>query len=86
LAGARQIHLQLRAVKTFGPAPKRLWSLERFKKYRSHSAERDKGAVLLDFGFVSAQLQAAKGMLLRQILAKTQKSSLRMATLFLKTL
>jgi hypothetical protein len=36
--------------------------------------------VLLGFGFVSAQLQAAAGMLLRQSLAKTQKSSLQMAT------
>jgi hypothetical protein len=40
----------------------------------------------LGFGFVSAQLQAAAGMLLRQSLAKTQKSSLKTATLFLKTL
>jgi hypothetical protein len=43
-------------------------------------------AVFLGFGFVSAQSQAAAGMLLRQSLAKTQKSSLRPATLFLKTL
>jgi hypothetical protein len=43
-------------------------------------------AVFLGFGFVSAQSQAAVGMLLRQSLAKTQKSSLRLATLFLKTL
>jgi hypothetical protein len=56
--------------------------LERFKKYHSRS-ER---AVFLDFGVVSAQLQAAVGMLLRQSLAKIQKSSLRTATLFLKTL
>jgi hypothetical protein len=41
---------------------------------------------LFGFGFVSAQLQAAAGMFLRQSLAKTQKSSLRMTTLFLKTL
>jgi hypothetical protein len=40
----------------------------------------------LGFGFVSAQLQAEMGMLLRQSLAKTQKSSLKTATLFLKTL
>jgi len=40
----------------------------------------------LGFGFVSAQLQAAAGMLLCQSLAKTQKSSLKTATLFLKTL
>jgi hypothetical protein len=43
-------------------------------------------AVFLAFGFVSAQLQAAAGMLLRQSLAKTQKSSLQPATLFLETL
>jgi hypothetical protein len=43
-------------------------------------------AVFLGFGFVSAQLQAAAGMLLRQSLAKTQKSPLRPATLFLETL
>jgi hypothetical protein len=61
-------------------------TLERFKKYRGHSAERNKGAVFLDFSFVSAQLQATAGMGLRQSLAKTQKSSLRMATLFLKAL
>jgi hypothetical protein len=60
--------------------------LERFKKYCSHSAERDKGAVLLGFGFVSVQLQATAGMLLRQSFARTQKSSLRMATLFVKAL
>jgi hypothetical protein len=43
-------------------------------------------AAFLGFGFVSAQLQAAAGMLLRRSLAKTQKSSLRPATLFLETL
>jgi hypothetical protein len=43
-------------------------------------------AVFLGFGFVSAQSQAAAGMLLRQNLAKTQKSSLQTATLFIKTL
>jgi hypothetical protein len=48
--------------------------------------EKDEGAVFLGFGFVSAQSQAAVGMLLRQSLAKTQKSSLRMATVFLQTL
>jgi hypothetical protein len=40
----------------------------------------------LGFGFVSAQSQAAAGMLLRQSLAKTQKSSLRVATVFFQTL
>jgi hypothetical protein len=43
-------------------------------------------AVFFGFGIVSAQLQAAAGMLLRQSLAETQKSSLRTATLFLETL
>jgi len=56
--------------------------LERFKKLHSHSV----GAVLLGCGFVSAQLQAAAGMRLRQSLPKTQKSSLRTATPFLETL
>jgi hypothetical protein len=56
--------------------------LERFKKYYSRSVR----AVFLGFGFVSAQLQAAKGTRLRQSLAKTQKSSLRTATLFLEAL
>jgi hypothetical protein len=37
-------------------------------------------------GFVSAQLQATVGMRLRQSLARTQKSSLRTATVFLETL
>jgi len=40
----------------------------------------------LSFGFVSAQLQATAGMRFRQSLARTQKSSLRTATLFLETL
>jgi hypothetical protein len=60
--------------------------LERFKKYYSHSAERNRGAAFLGFDIVSAQLQATAGMLLRQSLAKTQKASLRMATVFLKAL
>jgi hypothetical protein len=59
---------------------------ERFNKYCSHSVSRAERAVFLGFGFVSAQSQAAVVMLLRQSLAKTQKSSLRAATLFLKTL
>jgi hypothetical protein len=60
--------------------------LERFKNYCSHSASWTEGAFFLGFGLVLAQSQAAAGMLLRQSLAKTQKSSLRMATVFLKTL
>ena len=43
-------------------------------------------AVFLGFGVVSAQAQAAAGMRLRQSLAKTQKSSLKTASLFLETL
>jgi len=43
-------------------------------------------AVFLGFGVVSAQSQVAADMLLRQSLAKTQKSSLRMAAVFLETL
>ena len=57
-------------------------NLERFKKYYSRSVR----AVFLSFGFVSAQLQATAGMRFRQSLARTQKSSLRTATLFLETL
>jgi hypothetical protein len=72
---------------------------ERFKKYCSRLVEWDSEAVFLGFGFVSAQSQAAAGdstirkmhrkadaMLPRQSLAKTQKSSLQTATVFLKTL
>jgi hypothetical protein len=61
---------------------RRVFGLERFKKYHSHSVR----AVFFCFGFVSAQLQAAAGMRLRQSLAKTKKSSLRTAILFLETL
>jgi hypothetical protein len=58
-------------------------ALERFKKYCSHVVGEKRGAVFLSFGIVSAQSKAHVGMLLRQSLAKTQKSSLRMATVFL---
>jgi hypothetical protein len=37
-------------------------------------------AVFLTLGFVSAQSQAGDGMLLRQSLAQSQKSSLLLAT------
>jgi hypothetical protein len=40
-------------------------------------------AVFLGFGFVSAQSQGYSNLLLRPSLAKTQKSSLRTATVFL---
>src|SRR5688572_30854518 len=48
--------------------------LEQFKKYCSLS-----GTVLFVSGFVSAQSQAAVGMLIRQSLARTKKSSFRTA-------
>ena len=70
--GAPKTHVQ----------PLRNPNLERFKKYYSRSVR----AVFLSFGFVSAQLQATAGMRFRQSLARTQKSSLRTATLFLETL
>ena len=71
--------------------------LEHFQKYCSHADEERRGAVFLGFGFVSAPAfakgyggasnsQVTADMLLRQSLAKTQKSSLRMATVFLQTL
>jgi hypothetical protein len=46
----------------------------------------EKKAVFFGSGFVSAQSQAAAGMLLRQSLARTQKSSLRTTTEFFKML
>src|SRR5262245_50013244 len=57
-----------------------------FEKYHSHLVYGREGAVFLGSGFVSAQSQAAAGMLLRQSLARTQKSSLQMAMLFLNAL
>jgi hypothetical protein len=53
------------------------WTLERLKKYCSHSAKGIERAVFLVFGFVSAQLQGLSNLLLRQSLAKNQKSALR---------
>jgi hypothetical protein len=44
------------------------------------------GAVLLVFGDGLPQSKGAAALLLRQTVAKTQKSSLRMATLFFETL
>jgi len=64
----------------------RLCSSEHFQKYCSHPAVMEQGTVFLSFGFVSAQSQGFANLLLRQSLAKTQKSSLRMAALFLQTL
>jgi hypothetical protein len=48
---------------------------EHFRKNSSH-AEEKKPAVLLGFGFVFAQSQAAAGMLLRSASPKRQNSSL----------
>jgi hypothetical protein len=58
-------------------------NLEPLKKSCSHAVEIVIGAVFLIFGFVSAQSQVAADTLLRQSLAKNQKSSLSTATLFL---
>src|SRR5690349_459222 len=61
--------------------------LERLKKYWSHSVKRVERAVLLVFGFVSAQLQGFADLLLRRNLAKNQKSSLRIGySIFLTAL
>jgi hypothetical protein len=61
--------------------------LEHFQKCCSRSGKSVEAAVFLGFGFrlrqgyggqvVSAQLQGYSNLLLRQSLAKTQKSSLR---------
>ena len=59
--------------------------LEHFQKYCSHS-EPGGTLVFLGFGVVSAQSQGHLDLLLYRILAKTQKSSPRMATEFLQTL
>jgi hypothetical protein len=62
-------------------------NLERLKKYCSHSVKRIGRAVLLVFGFVSAQLQGFANLLLRRSLAKNQKSSLRIGySIFLTAL
>ena len=57
--------------------------MEPVKKYCCQAVETAAGAVFLVFGVVSAQSQVAADMLLRQSLAKNQKSTLSMATLFL---
>jgi hypothetical protein len=59
---------------------------EHFHKYCSHSVGAKERAVFLSFGFVLPQLQGCSNLRLRQSLAKTLKSSLRMATVFLQTL
>jgi hypothetical protein len=60
--------------------------LEHFHKYCSHVVGKDEGTVFFGFGFVLAQSQAAAGMLPHSASPKHQKSSLRMATVFLQTL
>jgi hypothetical protein len=52
-------------------------AVEHFQKCCSHSGEWKLEAVFLSFGFVSAQSQGFSNLLLRQSLAKAQKSSLR---------
>jgi hypothetical protein len=51
-------------------------NLEHFHKSCSHADEEVKAAVLLGFGFVFAQSEAATDILLRSSLAKTQNSAL----------
>ena len=61
--------------------------LERIKKYCSHSDFESEDAVFLVFGVVSAQSQGFANLLLRQSLAKTQKSSRRIGySIFLTAL
>src|SRR5437868_10091466 len=62
-------------------------ALERIKKYCSHSDFESEDAVFLVFGVVSAQSQGFANLLLRQSLAKTQKSSRRIGySIFLTAL
>src|SRR5271170_3520769 len=63
-----------------------VFTLERFQKYCSHWPEKNQAAVLLDFGVVFNQSQAAAGMLLHSASPKHQKSSPPTATLFFETL
>ncbi|MDE3099752.1 MAG: hypothetical protein KGJ88_09785 [Verrucomicrobiota bacterium] len=60
--------------------------LERFKKYCSHSGRKGWEGVFLGFGVVSAQSQGFQTCSLAEALPKHQKSPLRTATLFFKTL
>jgi hypothetical protein len=64
----------------------RRFALERIKKCCSHSVRQINEAVFLGLGIVSTQSQVYSNLLLRQSLAQTQKSSLRMATTFFKPL
>jgi hypothetical protein len=70
---------------TAGVPPASIRGLERFKKsVATRFALR--AAVFLAFGCVFARSQGAAAMLPRLSLAKSQKSSLRTATEFFKTL
>jgi hypothetical protein len=60
--------------------------LEQFHKCCSAAEKLEREAVFLTFGFVSARSQATLGVLPRQSLAQSQKSSLRRATSFLSML
>jgi hypothetical protein len=53
-----------------------------FRKTMTMRLGKLKRAVFLGFGFVSAQLQGLTNLRLRQSLAKTQKSSLRIGHSF----
>ena len=64
----------------------RISRLERFKKFCGLAVGVANAAVLLTFGFVSAQLQGCSNLRLRRSLAQSQKSSLRKATEFLEKL
>jgi hypothetical protein len=65
---------------------KKVQGLERLKKYCSHSVRKNKAAVFLGFGFVSAQLQGFSTCAFAKASPKHQKSSPRMATVFFKPL
>jgi hypothetical protein len=55
------------------PNSRRIGQLEHFHQFCSDAGEERREVVFLIFGFVSAQSQAAAGMLLRQSLAKKPK-------------
>jgi len=63
-----------------------VYFLEHYHKYCSHSVGRDPKRSFWVFASFRLSHRAATNLLLRQSLAKTQKSSLRMATVFLQTL
>jgi beta-galactosidase len=77
-------------MKFWNVARRLVWGgalLERLKKYCSHSGSQLNEAVFLVFDFVSAQSQGFLNLLLRQSLAKNQKSSLRIGrSIFLTAL